>query len=159
MEKATHDVSCECTKCYLYRTFGLASTSKNVNVGKYESAEKELVADLKTEEKDELMSNKNLVVSCDKNGPLPENVKETVKTKNRTEILEMNWNSNNPMPNADTTSLAVSNSKKSWLLRLFESDVFDASIAMQYLYTAKEPGVLSYLGLLIGPFTIYIGFV
>lgn len=34
----------------------------------------------------------------------------------------------------------------SWLLRLFESNCFDVGIAMQYLHTAKEIGVASYLG-------------
>lgn len=35
---------------------------------------------------------------------------------------------------------------KSWLLRLFESKMFDASMAVHYLFNSKEPGVLSYLG-------------
>uniref|UniRef100_H2Z9X0 Phosphatidylinositol 4-kinase beta n=1 Tax=Ciona savignyi TaxID=51511 RepID=H2Z9X0_CIOSA len=34
----------------------------------------------------------------------------------------------------------------SWLLRLFESQVFDMSIALQYLFHSKEPGVMAYLG-------------
>ncbi|XP_076811738.1 phosphatidylinositol 4-kinase beta-like isoform X2 [Clavelina lepadiformis] len=39
-----------------------------------------------------------------------------------------------------------SSPKKSWLLRLFESQVFDMSIALQYLFNSKEPGVMAYLG-------------
>lgn len=39
-----------------------------------------------------------------------------------------------------------STSQQSWLLRLFESQVFDMSIALQYLFKSKEPGVLAYLG-------------
>lgn len=35
---------------------------------------------------------------------------------------------------------------QSWLLRLFESSVFDIVIAMQYMYSSKEQGVISYLG-------------
>jgi hypothetical protein len=35
---------------------------------------------------------------------------------------------------------------QSWLLRLFESKMFNVTIAMQYLYNSKEPGVLTYLG-------------
>ncbi|KHN74836.1 Phosphatidylinositol 4-kinase beta [Toxocara canis] len=35
---------------------------------------------------------------------------------------------------------------QSWLLRLFESKLFDVVIAMQYLFSAKESGVLNYLG-------------
>ncbi|KAI1289586.1 Phosphatidylinositol 4-kinase beta [Halotydeus destructor] len=37
-------------------------------------------------------------------------------------------------------------SKESWLLRLFESKLFDMSIAITYLFKSKEPGVLSYIG-------------
>ena len=36
--------------------------------------------------------------------------------------------------------------KSSWLLRLFESKMFDMSIAVAYLFNAKETGVLAYLG-------------
>ncbi|VDK85911.1 unnamed protein product [Litomosoides sigmodontis] len=35
---------------------------------------------------------------------------------------------------------------RSWLLRLFESDLFDIRIAIQYLSNCKEAGVLNYLG-------------
>ena len=34
----------------------------------------------------------------------------------------------------------------SWLLRLFESKLFDIPMAISYLYTSKESGVLAYLG-------------
>ncbi|VDM96667.1 unnamed protein product [Thelazia callipaeda] len=37
-------------------------------------------------------------------------------------------------------------SNRSWLLRLFESDLFDIQIAIRYLSTCKEAGVLNYLG-------------
>ncbi|KAJ8273648.1 hypothetical protein GJAV_G00104000 [Gymnothorax javanicus] len=36
--------------------------------------------------------------------------------------------------------------KQSWLLRLFESKLFDVSMAMSYLYKSKEPGVQAYIG-------------
>ncbi|XP_066268152.1 phosphatidylinositol 4-kinase beta-like [Branchiostoma lanceolatum] len=36
--------------------------------------------------------------------------------------------------------------KQSWLLRLFESKMFDMSIAISYLYNSKEPGVQAYIG-------------
>lgn len=36
--------------------------------------------------------------------------------------------------------------RQSWLLRLFESKLFDMSIAISYLYNSKEPGVQTYLG-------------
>ncbi|TRY75537.1 hypothetical protein TCAL_07124 [Tigriopus californicus] len=35
---------------------------------------------------------------------------------------------------------------KSWLLRLFESKLFDSSMAMAYAFKSKEPGVLGYIG-------------
>ena len=37
-------------------------------------------------------------------------------------------------------------SHSSWLLRLFESKLFNASLAIVYLYKSKEPGVITYLG-------------
>ncbi|XP_070534523.1 phosphatidylinositol 4-kinase beta-like isoform X2 [Ptychodera flava] len=36
--------------------------------------------------------------------------------------------------------------KQSWLLRLFESKLFDISMAITYLYKSKEQGVQSYIG-------------
>jgi len=36
--------------------------------------------------------------------------------------------------------------QSSWLLRLFESKLFDMSIAIQYLFNSKELGVQTYLG-------------
>lgn len=36
--------------------------------------------------------------------------------------------------------------QQSWLLRLFESKLFDMSIAITYLFNSKEPGVQCYLG-------------
>ena len=41
---------------------------------------------------------------------------------------------------------AVEAKCQSWLLRLFESKMFDASMAIHYLFNSKEPGVLGYLG-------------
>jgi len=35
--------------------------------------------------------------------------------------------------------------KQSWLLRLFESTMFDSSMAMNYLFNSKESGVLEYI--------------
>ncbi|XP_061461571.1 phosphatidylinositol 4-kinase beta isoform X3 [Rhineura floridana] len=36
--------------------------------------------------------------------------------------------------------------KQSWLLRLFESKLFDISMGISYLYNSKEPGVQAYIG-------------
>lgn len=37
-------------------------------------------------------------------------------------------------------------SKQSWLLRLFESKLFDMSLAITYLFNSKEQGVQIYIG-------------
>ncbi|CAK6981371.1 phosphatidylinositol 4-kinase beta-like [Scomber scombrus] len=47
-----------------------------------------------------------------------------------------------PIPSASSSSA----SKQSWLLRLFESKLFDVSMAISYLYKSKEPGVQAYIG-------------
>lgn len=47
-----------------------------------------------------------------------------------------NMQSNGPMPPP----------RESWLLRLFESKMFEMSIAITYLFNSKEPGVQTYLG-------------
>lgn len=44
------------------------------------------------------------------------------------------------------SSSPSSSSKQSWLLRLFESKLFDVSMAISYLYKSKEPGVQAYIG-------------
>ena len=41
---------------------------------------------------------------------------------------------------------AQTNNRQSWLLRLFESKLFDMSIAVQYLFNSKESGVQTYIG-------------
>ncbi|XP_041759856.1 phosphatidylinositol 4-kinase beta [Coregonus clupeaformis] len=45
--------------------------------------------------------------------------------------------------NGDQSSAAA---KQSLLLRLFESKLFDVSMAISYLYKSKEPGVQAYIG-------------
>lgn len=49
-------------------------------------------------------------------------------------------------PPAASASPSPSSSKQSWLLRLFESKLFDVSMAISYLYKSKEPGVQAYIG-------------
>ncbi|KAJ8322111.1 hypothetical protein KUTeg_000582 [Tegillarca granosa] len=49
-----------------------------------------------------------------------------------------------PIPN--TKIKRGSQGKQSWLLRLFESKLFNMSIAISYLFNSKEPGVQTYLG-------------
>jgi len=43
-------------------------------------------------------------------------------------------------------TVAVTHNGQSWLLRLFESKLFDMSIAIQYLFNSKESGVQAYIG-------------
>lgn len=53
------------------------------------------------------------------------------------------------LPTISTVTSCVpvgSMSGKSWLLRLFESKLFDAAMAMAYIFNSKEPGVLGYIG-------------
>lgn len=45
--------------------------------------------------------------------------------------------------------VATNPSSKSFLLRLFESTLFDMSMAITYLFNSKEPGVQSYIGKII----------
>lgn len=42
--------------------------------------------------------------------------------------------------------LQAAPASQSWLMRLFQSKLFDMSIAIHYLFNSKEPGVQSYLG-------------
>ncbi|XP_028823982.1 phosphatidylinositol 4-kinase beta-like isoform X1 [Denticeps clupeoides] len=48
--------------------------------------------------------------------------------------------------NTPASSSSSSATKQSWLLRLFESKLFDVSMAIAYLYKSKEPGVQAYIG-------------
>ena len=47
---------------------------------------------------------------------------------------------------SDVTKKGSTSPKQSWLLRLFESKMFNMSIAISYLYNSKEPGVQTYIG-------------
>ncbi|KAF1382126.1 hypothetical protein PFLUV_G00161210 [Perca fluviatilis] len=47
---------------------------------------------------------------------------------------------------SSAAAAAAAASKQSWLLRLFESKLFDVSMAIAYLYKSKEPGVQAYIG-------------
>lgn len=51
-----------------------------------------------------------------------------------------------PLPSGSKRSRSSVQGKQSWLLRLFESKLFDMSIAISYLFNSKEPGVQTYLG-------------
>ncbi|XP_077404128.1 phosphatidylinositol 4-kinase beta-like isoform X5 [Vanacampus margaritifer] len=47
---------------------------------------------------------------------------------------------------ADARELSPASDGSSWLLRLFQSKLFDASMAVAYLFKSKEPGVQAYIG-------------
>ncbi|OWF50033.1 phosphatidylinositol 4-kinase beta-like [Mizuhopecten yessoensis] len=51
-----------------------------------------------------------------------------------------------PLPGGKVKTKSTVSGKQSWLLRLFESKLFDMSIAVSYLFNSKEPGVQTYLG-------------
>ncbi|XP_033726824.1 phosphatidylinositol 4-kinase beta-like [Pecten maximus] len=51
-----------------------------------------------------------------------------------------------PLPGGRVKAKSSASGKQSWLLRLFESKLFDMSIAVSYLFNSKEPGVQTYLG-------------
>ena len=51
-----------------------------------------------------------------------------------------------PLPNGKSKLRPAVSKQTSWLLRLFESKMFDMSIAISYLFNSKEPGVQTYLG-------------
>lgn len=51
-----------------------------------------------------------------------------------------------PLPNGKSKHRPSAGKQSSWLLRLFESKMFDMSIAISYLFNSKEPGVQTYLG-------------
>jgi len=47
----------------------------------------------------------------------------------------------------DELELQAASKQQSWLLRFFESQVFNMSFAVGYLFTSKEPGVQQYIGI------------
>ena len=50
------------------------------------------------------------------------------------------------MSSASGKHQALPPAKHSWLLRLFESKLFDMSLAVTYLFNSKEQGVQTYIG-------------
>lgn len=69
-----------------------------------------------------------------------------LKSGSTSKDVEMNMCGRNCATISAKAFVTESTQKQSWLLRLFESQVFDVSIAIQYLFKSKEPGVLTYLG-------------
>ena len=58
-------------------------------------------------------------------------------------------------PNVQKQETAQPKPSEGCLLRLFESQVFDMSMAISYLFNSKEPGVHSYLGIPLDFFQIF----
>lgn len=65
-------------------------------------------------------------------------------------VLSLPLKSTNNPANAEASSTSSAHhlprSKQSWLLRLFESKLFDMSLAITYLFNSKEQGVQVYIG-------------
>uniref|UniRef100_A0A3B4BEI3 Phosphatidylinositol 4-kinase beta n=1 Tax=Periophthalmus magnuspinnatus TaxID=409849 RepID=A0A3B4BEI3_9GOBI len=65
---------------------------------------------------------------------------------------ESSTSAKNPIPSSMTRlhkprpKDVSSSQQSSWLLRLFESKLFDVSMAISYLYSSKDPGVQAYIG-------------
>lgn len=77
---------------------------------------------------------------------IPQVVEECTTSEGRTSPVE---DQVKQLPRRHRNSSQNIANKQSWLLRLFESKMFDMSIAITYLFNSKEPGVQSYLGKLI----------
>jgi len=71
-----------------------------------------------------------------------------VVSKNRKDLtLDFNQSVSTPRrTRLESTSYTSNKSKQSWLLRLFESKLFDMSLAITYLFNSKEQGVQVYIG-------------
>lgn len=89
-------------------------------------------------ENGENLSEKIAALKVESNG-LSTVSEEEKKEKVKDEVL-----GKPPLPRNKQNSTS---GKQSWLLRLFESKMFDMSIAISYLFNSKEPGVQTYLGL------------
>lgn len=69
-----------------------------------------------------------------------------VQLRNR-EVPEQNLQASCDLSKSPQRSVQQEpSSKQSWLLRLFQSKLFDVSMAISYLYKSKEPGVQAYIG-------------
>lgn len=88
-------------------------------------------------ENGENLSEKIAALKVESNG-LSTVSEEEKKEKVKDEVL-----GKPPLPRNKQNSTS---GKQSWLLRLFESKMFDMSIAISYLFNSKEPGVQTYLG-------------
>ena len=73
-------------------------------------------------------------------------VKDVSAKKISSSVVRAPENNNAKDKDNDSGIGCTGNEKhKSWLLRLFESKLFDASMAVSYMFNSKEPGVLGYI--------------
>ena len=68
------------------------------------------------------------------------------KLKKRKQKSRKNIDKKNKLLLAKIEDSSLPPQQESWLLRLFESKLFDMPIALSYLFNSKESGVLAYLG-------------
>lgn len=80
------------------------------------------------------------------------NMSETIKSSENNDVSEPSVDNEQTVPDVSCESkskivvFSKPPPKESLLLRLFESTLFDMSIAITYLFNSKEPGVQTYLG-------------
>ena len=60
--------------------------------------------------------------------------------------VNVSSNASDSTEQTQCTTQYPTSTKQSWLLRLFESKLFDMNLAITYLYNSKEPGVQTYIG-------------
>lgn len=81
------------------------------------------------------------------------NMSETTEVSESTDVSNTDITNEETVPDTPTESksdivmFSKPPPKESLLLRLFESTLFDMSIAITYLFNSKEPGVQTYLGM------------
>ncbi len=80
--------------------------------------------------------------------PHSKNRKTRTSCQRTLEARSLNLSLGDEMPERrrHRSQRAADTANQSWLLRLFESKLFDMSIAITYLFNSKEPGVQTYIG-------------
>uniref|UniRef100_A0A3Q3NAZ5 Phosphatidylinositol 4-kinase beta n=1 Tax=Mastacembelus armatus TaxID=205130 RepID=A0A3Q3NAZ5_9TELE len=79
-------------------------------------------------------------------GSIKEEDEEEEEQGNSGEMGQKQGGTSQQGPPPSSCPESSSSHKQSWLLRLFESKLFDVSMAISYLYKSKEPGVQAYIG-------------
>uniref|UniRef100_A0A7N8YB27 Phosphatidylinositol 4-kinase beta n=1 Tax=Mastacembelus armatus TaxID=205130 RepID=A0A7N8YB27_9TELE len=87
-----------------------------------------------------------LKVKLPDTGSIKEEDEEEEEQGNSGEMGQKQGGTSQQGPPPSSCPESSSSHKQSWLLRLFESKLFDVSMAISYLYKSKEPGVQAYIG-------------